>query len=317
MEPPAKKSRPMVPLFGASGFGGFGGAGQSVPSAAPSATAAPSVPKVPLFGALGFGGAGQRVPSAAASGGAAPSVPKAGLVASPSATISPAPPAPMTSDSLRAALLTSTGSAATPAAGAVAQAPASPDRQPGAAPTRQAPGPTPRAPDCTGGTYTAPEPVAEKVHPGSLHKDLRSGQAYEQGGVYGFDSAASSGAGKAIALRLEPLKPGIPEYEKILGENKQSVLIGSLRGMVDVLVTEEVVSKKHVTLSLVGVHNELALCIVDTSTNGTYINGKRIEKKKRFRLRSGDKLQLMDPSIDDEIGWKVDFGNTVAFFSRH
>merc|ERR1719253_1078670 len=113
------------------------------------------------------------------------------------------------------------------------------------------------------------------------------------------------------------MKPGVPEFEKVLGEHKQSVLIGSQRGVVDLVVSAEAVSKKHTTISLVGIHGELALTIVDTSTNGTYINGKRIQAKhKRFRLRSGDTLQLMDPSIDPELGWKVDFGNTVAFFSR-
>jgi pSer/pThr/pTyr-binding forkhead associated (FHA) protein len=110
----------------------------------------------------------------------------------------------------------------------------------------------------------------------------------------------------------------MPEFEKILGENKQSILIGSQRGAVDVLVTNEIVSKKHVKLELVGIKGELALSVIDTSTNGTFLNGKRLEaKKKRFRIRSGDTLQLMDPSIDEEYGWKVDFGNTVAFFSRN
>merc|ERR1739841_209230 len=112
-------------------------------------------------------------------------------------------------------------------------------------------------------------------------------------------------------------KPGFPEFEKILGEQKQSVLIGAQRGVVDVLVSGEAVSKKHTMLELVGINGELALCIIDKSTNGTYINGKRIGvKNKRFRIRSGDKLQLMDPGIDEEFGWKVDIGNTVAFFSR-
>jgi len=181
-------------------------------------------------------------------------------------------------------------------------------------------GATARAPDCTGGgaENMKAEPVPDKIDPGSLHKDLRSAPLVDvSSGVYGLDSNKCSGAGKAIALRLEPLKPGLPEYEKVLGENKQIVLIGSHRGVVDVLCTHDAVSKKHTTLALVGVHGELALSIMDTSTNGTYINGKRLEaKKKRYRIRSGDLLQLIDPSIDAELGWKVDFGNTVAFFSR-
>eukprot|EP00931_Biecheleriopsis_adriatica_P116004 TRINITY_DN9171_c0_g1_i1.p1 TRINITY_DN9171_c0_g1~~TRINITY_DN9171_c0_g1_i1.p1 ORF type:complete len:259 (-),score=67.90 TRINITY_DN9171_c0_g1_i1:121-864(-) len=139
--------------------------------------------------------------------------------------------------------------------------------------------------------------------------------------VYGFDSSQrleSKGTkGKAIALRLEPLKPGLPEFEKVLGEHKQEVVIGSNRGRVDVVVHDDAISKKHLSLSLVGIHGELALSILDHSTNGSYLNGNRLPaKNKRFRIRSGDKLTLKAPSLDEDYGWKVDFGNTVAFFAR-
>jgi hypothetical protein len=171
-------------------------------------------------------------------------------------------------------------------------------------------GPTPRLPDVSG------------VDPAALHAALAMGPDVPDGkssGVYGFAGAKASeaGASKAIALRLEPLKPGMPHFEKVLSESKQNVLIGSHRGVVDVLVSDECVSKKHATLALVGIHGELALSIMDTSTNGTFVNGERLQaKKKRYRIRNGDKLQIMDPTVDEEFGWKVDFGNTVAFFSR-
>jgi len=136
--------------------------------------------------------------------------------------------------------------------------------------------------------------------------------------VYGFDGGLKAESrGKAIALRLEPLKAGLPEYEKVLGEQKQTVSIGSNRGKVDVAVRDEAVSKKHLSLSIVGIHGELALCIVDHSTNGSFLNGHRLpEKNKRYRIRNGDKLTLKAPDIEEDCGWKVDFGNTVAYFTR-
>ncbi|CAE6941990.1 unnamed protein product, partial [Symbiodinium sp. CCMP2592] len=112
--------------------------------------------------------------------------------------------------------------------------------------------------------------------------------------VYGFESGLTSESrGKAIALRLEPLKPGLPEYEKVLGEQKQTVLIGSNRGKVDVFVRDECISKKHTSLSLVGIHGELALSVLDHSTNGSFLNGQRLPAKdKKYRIRNGDKLTL-------------------------
>ncbi|CAJ1355246.1 unnamed protein product [Effrenium voratum] len=55
----------------------------------------------------------------------------------------------------------------------------------------------------------------------------------------------------------------------------------------------------------------------DHSTNGSFLNGNRLpDKNKRYRIRSGDKLTLKSPDIEPDYGWKVDFGNTVAYFSR-
>mmetsp|Transcript_56189 Transcript_56189/g.180362 ORF Transcript_56189/g.180362 Transcript_56189/m.180362 type:complete len:249 (+) Transcript_56189:85-831(+) len=137
-------------------------------------------------------------------------------------------------------------------------------------------------------------------------------------GVYGFAGPSTTTAGsKAIALRLEPLKQGLPEFERVLGESKQSITIGSARGTADVVVHDEGISKRHASLVLIGVNGELALAVVDTSTNGTFVNGKPLlAKKKRFRIRSGDVLQIKDPHLDEEFGWKLDFGNTVAYFTR-
>lgn len=116
---------------------------------------------------------------------------------------------------------------------------------------------------------------------------------------------------------MEPLKPGLPEYEKVLGEARQLVTIGSARGKVDICVHNDATSKRHAVLALVGIQNELALAVSDHSTNGTWVNDQRVPAKdKRFRIRTGDRLLVKDPGVEPDVGWKVDIGNAVAFFSR-
>merc|ERR1712060_359547 len=106
-------------------------------------------------------------------------------------------------------------------------------------------------------------------------------------------------------------------FERVLSEDRQSVTIGSKRGTVDVFVVDEAISKVHCVLALIGIHGELALSITDHSTNGTFVNGKRLPvKKKRYRIRNGDRVEIKDTTLDDDFGWKCDFGNTVAYFSR-
>eukprot|EP00931_Biecheleriopsis_adriatica_P116005 TRINITY_DN9171_c0_g1_i2.p1 TRINITY_DN9171_c0_g1~~TRINITY_DN9171_c0_g1_i2.p1 ORF type:complete len:263 (-),score=72.79 TRINITY_DN9171_c0_g1_i2:162-917(-) len=191
---------------------------------------------------------------------------------------------------------------------------------------KQASSPAQTSPAATSAAPAAPQADAKSSSKAPAESggssSLKAGQpALPPAQVYGFDSSQrleSKGTkGKAIALRLEPLKPGLPEFEKVLGEHKQEVVIGSNRGKVDIVVHDDVVSKKHLSLSLVGIHGELALSILDHSTNGSYLNGNRLPaKNKRFRIRSGDKLTLKAPDLDEDYGWKVDFGNTVAFFAR-
>merc|ERR1712151_1312369 len=161
---------------------------------------------------------------------------------------------------------------------------------------------------------------SKKVRKETLYKGVTGTDAAKNaaGNVYGLELGKVERVSKrAIVLRLEPLKPGLPEFEKVLSEEKQSVTIGSLRGKVDLLVSDEACSKKHCSLSICGIKGELALAVIDYSTNGTFINGEKLpEKSKRYRIRSGDKLTVKSNSLDEDFGWRADFGNTVSFFSR-
>ncbi|CAJ1378239.1 unnamed protein product [Effrenium voratum] len=140
---------------------------------------------------------------------------------------------------------------------------------------------------------TADAKVAKEAANGSFppkvreKKASRSVEQLPPASVYGFDGGLKEESrGKAIALRLEPLKEGLPEYEKVLGEQKQAVSIGTNRGKVDVAVRDEAVSKKHLSLSLVGIKGELALCVLETTLAGCksacspqVIESRKVEKR--------------------------------------
>eukprot|EP00930_Biecheleria_cincta_P103949 TRINITY_DN9605_c0_g2_i1.p1 TRINITY_DN9605_c0_g2~~TRINITY_DN9605_c0_g2_i1.p1 ORF type:complete len:325 (-),score=79.31 TRINITY_DN9605_c0_g2_i1:71-1024(-) len=310
--PPIKKGRPAVPVFA---FASSSAASLAPPAASPAPPAAFPAP-----------------PAASPAPPAAAPAPPAASPAPPAAA--PAPPADAATQSSDAESSSSAGSSSTAR-----------ERSQGTAAA-----PAESAPDSKAATAanvtdtsaaTLPKPAeddensaASASNPGSEQQSAPAQGAAEDGKrrgkpafaelqlgstqVYGFEAGAKNEAkGKAIALRLEPLKPGLPEFERVLGENRQSVVIGSNRSKVDVNVADDVVSKKHVSLNLIGIKGELALCIIDHSTNGSYVNGTRLPgRDKRFRIRSGDKLTLKAPDLDEDFGWKLDFGNTVTFFTR-
>lgn len=172
------------------------------------------------------------------------------------------------------------------------------------------------APDMSGSSPAATSGAAAPEEIEETGKKAKVSRRH--GAVYGLEVSQGAGqAKKAIALRLEPLQPGLPQFERVLGEDRQSVTIGHMRGVADVVVRDEAVSKKHCVLSLIGINGELGLSIIDHSTNGTFVNGNRLPiKQKRYRVRSGDKLFVKHPELDGEFGWTLDFGNTQSFFTR-
>lgn len=50
------------------------------------------------------------------------------------------------------------------------------------------------------------------------------------------------------------------------------------------------ISRKHATLYF----ENGAVCVLDASTNGTFINGKRVEKMQKIPLNKGDKITFAD-----------------------
>lgn len=286
-EPPPKKKRPEVPVFGKPTLSA-GEYERRLKAGLPADST--QVPPSVL----------PQVARAFAAAGVAPPVDGDAAPVAAAAPAEPSPPAPEP------------------------QPLAAPDPASGGGGPRAAPTPTPRAPDVVG----AAKPLAvegdgalEPVDEGKPAAQAGGGGGFGGKRVYGFQGQtledSKAGAKKAIALRLEPLKPGLPDFERVLSEDRQSVTIGSKRGSVDLLVVDEAVSKRHCVLSLMAAHGDLALSIVDHSTNGTFVNGKRVPQKgKRFRIRSGDSFQVKDASLEEDVGWKCDFGSTVSFFTR-
>lgn len=318
--PPIKKRRPAVPVFASSGSST---ASAAPPAATPVPPAVASTQASDVEGSSSAGGSSPSLPAGERSQGAAAPTAANGAEKSAAAVAASSKPAEGAEKSASEAAATSSkaaeGAEIPTAAGAASSEPAGESQKSaatvaassttGSEPSRQS-APAQGAADngspsekCRG-TATRKSEVAQ----------LQMGPAP----VYGFEAGLKNEAkGKAIALRLEPLKPGLPEFERVLGESRQSVLIGSNRSKVDINVSDDVVSKKHVSLHLIGIKGELTLCIVDHSTNGSYVNGTRLPgREKRFKIRSGDKLTIKAPELDEDFGWKLDFGGTVAFFTR-
>eukprot|EP00933_Yihiella_yeosuensis_P080498 TRINITY_DN93933_c0_g1_i1.p1 TRINITY_DN93933_c0_g1~~TRINITY_DN93933_c0_g1_i1.p1 ORF type:complete len:342 (+),score=94.53 TRINITY_DN93933_c0_g1_i1:46-1026(+) len=318
-----KKKRPMVPIFAPLPAASVAKVAKttSADAAAPAAPAAPVAPAAPPADQKTSAPA---APKTSATSSPAPASQSAPTASAESSSKSPAAPtAPVASKAPQAPTLSSgeeerrrKAGVAAPSSGGGDVRASTPSAPAASSSTSERSDSTPSAKDSS-----SHEKSKNGANGGSntSKKDSSSRQAAGPAIVYGFEEGnkLAETMGKAICLRLEPLKPELPEFEKVLGESKQSVTIGSNRGKVDVLVRDEAVSKRHVSLQLIGIKNDLALCVVDHSTNGSYLNGQRIPTKdKKFRIRNGDKLTVKSPSLDADFGWKVDFGNTVAFFSR-
>eukprot|EP00929_Paragymnodinium_shiwhaense_P112749 TRINITY_DN81010_c0_g1_i1.p1 TRINITY_DN81010_c0_g1~~TRINITY_DN81010_c0_g1_i1.p1 ORF type:complete len:408 (-),score=134.62 TRINITY_DN81010_c0_g1_i1:57-1280(-) len=296
--PPTKKAK--VPAEAPSGGAAAGGAGMAPPPPIPLKKAVP--------GATSASPASNGVSRSAAPGGATSSRAAAGLAADESAKKAAAS---SESSAGAAAASAETGGGGKPVAGSSPAAASS-----SAATTADAP----PASSSAAATAAAAGDAAGKEEPPAIPQLGKAPKLSLPHNVYGFNELLKGDLGlgkKAIALRLEPMSASLPTFERVLSQERQNVVIGTNRKVVDITVNDEAVSKKHCTLALIGLKGELALCIIDSSTNGVWLNGERLpEKQKRYRVRSGDKLTLKGPSLDADFGWVCDFGNTTAYFSR-
>mmetsp|Transcript_54487 Transcript_54487/g.129895 ORF Transcript_54487/g.129895 Transcript_54487/m.129895 type:complete len:282 (-) Transcript_54487:82-927(-) len=250
---------------------------------------------------------------------------KAGLLDTPGAFAAPAAPMQTHSGASAPSLSTPVVQQPNMASGGSSDSPPSqPNTTPSdqasvASPVPQQTGSAAPASSSSSAAPTAPAPAADNDDDDDEEEEMQELQVTKpQGGVYGLGAGrVEERAKKAIHLKMEPLKPGLPAFERTLTEEKQTLSIGGQRKFSELVVGGEAVSKKHCTIALVAIKGELALSITDSSTNGTWVNGQRLrEKQKKYRLRSGDRLQLKSPDYEDGFGWTCEFGNTVAYFTR-
>ena len=73
-------------------------------------------------------------------------------------------------------------------------------------------------------------------------------------------------------------------------EIKGEIVIGRESGPFMNLLSSPYVSRKHATIS----EKNGRLVLIDFSTNGTFVNGIRIEKNVEIDLNTGDKLSFAD-----------------------
>ncbi|KAI8835785.1 kinase-like domain-containing protein [Chytriomyces cf. hyalinus JEL632] len=97
-------------------------------------------------------------------------------------------------------------------------------------------------------------------------------------------------------LDAEDKKSGHVDSVKLSNKDKSGYLIGR-HAECDIVVNHSQVSKRHALVymeALVGKGGvaQYECFIEDMSANGTFVNGARIEKGKRFKLMNGDSIQL-------------------------
>lgn len=88
---------------------------------------------------------------------------------------------------------------------------------------------------------------------------------------------------------------GAPE-EVLLTSSRPQLVLGREPGEgVDVVLRRAHVSKAHATLTLQDHGGELAALLQDTSSNGTWVNGARLDPGRPVHLRPGDRVSFLPP----------------------
>lgn len=111
---------------------------------------------------------------------------------------------------------------------------------------------------------------------------------------------------QSARCRLSPMSV-LPAGDKTLTVTDPIFSIGKDLAC-DIVVLDPLVSRQHLVLQLD--EDRGAVCIIDCSTNGAFLNGKRLPPRKsgKIILSHGDELLLRDPeggAGDAEFGWMV------------
>lgn len=109
-----------------------------------------------------------------------------------------------------------------------------------------------------------------------------------------------------VLVRLSPMNSSLPRWEKRLHMMNPVLTIGKADGS-DLIIDNKMVSRQHCRIEFD--INKGAVYVIDSSTNGTYLNGQPLPAKSKGKvmLSHGDDLVLMDKQADPqrEFGWVV------------
>merc|ERR1711918_66944 len=99
----------------------------------------------------------------------------------------------------------------------------------------------------------------------------------------------------------------VPTFEKVLNRGISTITIGKDPGCNDLPVKDSQVSRRHCTLQFDG--SKGGVYAIDSSTNGTFLNGLALPPKNsgKVLLSHGDELILKTKEQDpkQEFGWIV------------
>lgn len=107
---------------------------------------------------------------------------------------------------------------------------------------------------------------------------------------------------ESAIIRLSPMNTLRPS-EKLLSPSQPILSIGKDKGN-DVVIQDPIISRQHCVLELDPERG--AVYVIDTSTNGTFLNGTRLPAKTagKVLVSHGDELLFKDPhSGDQEFGY--------------
>lgn len=116
----------------------------------------------------------------------------------------------------------------------------------------------------------------------------------------------------SMVLRLAAVSSRLPSHEARLTGTSPKLRVGTTNGMCDLLIQSvSGLSRKHCTITFEP--EKGAAYIQDLSTNGTFLNGKRLPKPPyksiqdaRVRLVHGDEVSIRRKSDElEELGWMV------------
>eukprot|EP00927_Polykrikos_kofoidii_P023716 TRINITY_DN21752_c0_g2_i1.p1 TRINITY_DN21752_c0_g2~~TRINITY_DN21752_c0_g2_i1.p1 ORF type:complete len:2623 (-),score=512.65 TRINITY_DN21752_c0_g2_i1:197-7696(-) len=107
-----------------------------------------------------------------------------------------------------------------------------------------------------------------------------------------------------VLVQLFPVADSLVAMQKFLNPQNRTVSFGKGR-TAEIVVNNELVSREHCYLELT--ENENIVSLIDCSTNGTFINGKQV-LRKRANVKHGDKLLLRDPACTGN----VEFGYMIG-----